>query len=168
MAITRALCATVIAAGVAVAAAIPASAAEPMQGVYNFNEAGVLPETWTIYPTCVPAGCVLHVVGETPGKGPESDAPPYEGDARPVNGIWTMTVNKIDGFACPDGGTGPSTDIYRFDDATLAGTHTITHSAVCGVQPGLTKAPFNLAFSGPLPIPVDQYPLICDFARQCF
>jgi hypothetical protein len=168
MTIIRALSAAVIAVGVAVASANPASAAEPMQGIYTYTQAGLGAATWTIYPTCVPAGCTLHVVGETLDKGPESDSPPYGGDARPVNGIWTLPVNKIDGWTCPDGSTAPSQDIYRFNDATLSGTHTVTHGQVCGQQPGLTKAPFTLAYQGPLPIPVNQDPLICDFARQCF
>lgn len=168
MRIISALGATVIAAGLAVASAIPASAAEPMQGVFTYTEPGAAPATWTIYPTCVPAGCELHVVGETPDRGPESDTPPYEGDARPVNGIWTMPVNKVDGFTCPDGTKAASIDIYSFDDATLSGTHTITHTATCGVQAGVIKSPFKLGLQGPLPFPVDQNPLICDFARQCF
>jgi hypothetical protein len=168
MTITRALSATVIAAGVALTLANPAWAAEPMQGFYTYTEPGAAPATWTIYPTCVPAGCVLHVSGATPDRGPESDDPPYAGDARPVNGTWTLPVNKIDGFTCPDGSKAPSTDVYRFDDATLTGTHTVTHGQVCGLQPGLTKASFALAFQGPIPFPVNQDPLICDFARQCF
>lgn len=166
--ITRALGVAISAAVVAVAWASPASAAEPMQGFYTYNEPGTASSTWTIYPTCVPAGCVLHVSSATPDKGPESDDPPYSGDARPVNGIWTLPVNKIDGFTCPDGSKAASTDIYRFDDATLSGTRTVTHGPVCGLQPGLTKASFTLAYQGPIPFPVNQDPLICDFARQCF
>ncbi|MBV9640372.1 MAG: hypothetical protein JO330_12545 [Mycobacteriaceae bacterium] len=168
MMIIRALGAAVIAAGLGVAWASPASAGETMQGLYTYNEPGVTPSTWTIYPTCVPAGCVLHVSSTTPDRGPESDDPPYSGDARTVNGIWTMSVNKIDGFTCPDGSKAASTDVYRFDDATLNGTHTVTHGPVCGLQPGLTRGSFGLTFQGPIPFPVNQDPLICDFARQCF
>ncbi|HME48781.1 hypothetical protein [Mycobacterium sp.] len=168
MTIIRGITAAVIAVGIAVASANPASASDPMQGIYTYTQAGVDPSTWTIFPTCVAAGCVLHVGGETPHKGPESDEPPYAGDARLVNGIWTMPVNKIDGFTCADGSKAPSTDIYSFDDVTLTGTHTVTHAAVCGTQPGLTKAPFTLAFQAPIPFPVNQDPLICDFAKQCF
>lgn len=168
MTIIRGITAAVIAAGFAVVSACPASASDPMQGIYTYTQEGRAPSTWTIYPTCVPAGCVLHVGGETPHKGPESDDPPYAGDARLVEGLWTLPVNKIDGFTCPDGSKAPSVDVYRFDDVTLTGTHTVTHGAVCGLQPGLTRAPFTLAFQAPIPFPVNQNPLICDFAKQCF
>lgn len=168
MSISRGLAAAVLTAGLAVATPAPASASDTMQGVYTYTQPGVPTATWTIYPLCVPAGCELNVVGETPHKGPESDQPPYEGNARTVNGIWTLPVNKIDGFTCPDGSKAPSVDIYKFDDVTLTGTHIVTHPAVCGVQPGLTTAPFTLAYQGPIPFPVDQDPLICDFAKQCF
>jgi len=52
---------------------------------------------------------------------------------------------------------------------TLAGTLTATNNAGCGVPAAMTKTPFTLAFDKALPIPVEQYPLICEPAglRHC-
>jgi hypothetical protein len=77
--------------------------------------------------------------------------------------------NKPEGFLCPDGSTAPTLNTYAFDDATLTGTHTSTHDAVCGVPPSMIKTPFTLSYEHPLPIPVERYPLVCEPAglRHC-
>jgi hypothetical protein len=172
MTITRGLSAAVIVAGVALGSASPAWAAEPMDGVYTFTAGGDPPATWTIYSTCVPVvgdlrvplylavGCTLHVASSTPNRISQQErAANFTENARLVSDRWSLTVDKPEGVLCADGSTAPSTDTYSFDDATLTGTHTITHNAVCGMQPGVSKEAFTLTFLGPPPIPVARYPL---------
>ncbi|RDH80194.1 hypothetical protein DVS77_02225 [Mycolicibacterium moriokaense] len=178
----RVLGAVVVLAAAALAAASPASADQVMEGDYTFDSPGLPSATWTIYPICVPTvgdlrvplelpvACTLKVVSATTSKTTfDLKNQNWGGDAKLTGGLWTLTTNKVDGFQCPDGSTAPTVDTYKFDDATLAGTHTSLHNAVCGVQPGMTKTPFTLAFAKPLPIPVDRYPLDCEPAglRLC-
>src|SRR5947199_102204 len=72
------------------------------------------------------------------------------GAARLTGGQWAYTVNLLDGFKCPDGGTAPELDMYKFDDLTMTGTHSISHNDVCGVPAGIESYPFTLAYSRPL------------------
>jgi hypothetical protein len=44
----------------------------------------------------------------------------------------------------------------------MSGTRTIKHADVCGLAPGMISIPFTMALKGPLPIPVEQYPLYCE------
>jgi hypothetical protein len=168
MTIGRGLAAAVVFAGVALGSASPASASDIMMGTYTYTQPGVLPATWEISPTCVRAGCDLHVTGSTPHHGPDSDSPPYGGVAWLVNDRWTMVVNTLDGTACPDGSRAASTNTYAFDDVTLTGTVTLSHPEVCGLQPAITRAPFNLTFVAPPLYPIDAYPQICDPWARCF
>ena len=71
---------------------------------------------------------------------------------------------------CPDGSMAPIMETFEFDDVTMSGTRTTTHSAACGLQPAMYKHPFILAFKEPVSIPVDRYPLICESGglRRCF
>ncbi len=180
--IARVLGIAVVLAGVSLGSAGPSSAAETMQGLYTYNAPGVPPATWTIYPICVPTvgdlrvplelpvACTLHVVSATKKAGThELDSLNFGGDARLTGGMWTMIVNRSDGFECPDGSTAPLLRTYEFDDVSLAGTLTATNNAGCGVPAAMTKTPFTLAFNKPLPIPVEQYPLVCEPAgnRLC-
>ena len=91
----------------------------------------------------------------------------FVGRARLTSDLWTFQVDKSDGVSCPDGSTAASTDTYAFDDVSLAGTHTSIHGDICGLQPAMTKTPFTLAFQGPLPNPVERYPLDCNEIGQC-
>jgi hypothetical protein len=91
----------------------------------------------------------------------------FVGRARLASDLWTFQVAKENGVACPDGTTAPSTDTYAFDDVSLTGTHTSIHGDICGLQPAMTKTPFTLAFQGPLPNPVERYPLDCNEIGQC-
>jgi hypothetical protein len=169
--IIRGLAVAVIFAGVALGSASPAAADEVLEGIYTFSQASEPPETWTIYPICVPVvgdlrvplylpvGCTLHVTSSS-GRG---------GDARLTGGLWTFTVTKA-GMKCPDGSMAPLTHTLAFNGEALTGMHTTIHDAVCGLQPGMVKEPFTLAFKEPLPIPVERYPLICEPGglRRCF
>lgn len=180
--IARLLGIAVVVAGAALATAGPSSADQVMEGNYTFKSPGLPSATWTIYPICVPTvgdlreplelpvACTLKVVSATPGRYTfELNNLNWGGDARLTGGQWAITTNNTDGFKCPDGSTAPTVDTYRFDDVTMTGTHTSLHNAVCGVPAGMTKAPFTLEFTEPLPIPVDRYPLVCEPAglRHC-
>ena len=52
----------------------------------------------------------------------------------------------------------------------MSGTRSVIHNDVCGLPASITNFPFTLAFSRPLPIPVDRYPLYCEPGglRRCF
>jgi hypothetical protein len=180
--IARLLSIAAILAGAALGTAGPSSADQVMEGIYTFNAEGSPSAEWTIYPLCtptvgdlrvpleLPVACKLKVVSATPGKyNFELNNLNWGGDARLTDGVWALTTNKTDGFQCADGSTAPTVDTYKFDDATLTGTHTSLHTAVCGAAPGMIKTPFTLAFEKPLPIPVERYPLVCEPAgnRLC-
>jgi hypothetical protein len=161
-------------ASVVLGFASPARADQVMEGVYSYNQGDVHAE-WTIYPICVPTvgdlrdnlelpvACVLHV----------SPAPVTlvnGGDAKLTSGLWEFSTNKKDGLQCADGSTAPIEETYKFDDATMSGTRSVIHNDVCGLPAGITNYPFSLAFSRPLPIPVDRYPLYCEPGglKRCF
>jgi hypothetical protein len=44
----------------------------------------------------------------------------------------------------------------------MTGTRNIAHTDVCGLQPGIITVPFTMSYQGPLPMPVEQYPLYCE------
>ena len=172
MMIIRGLAVAVVVAGAALGLASPAQADEVVQGIFTYSQEGKPPSKWTIFPICVPTvgdlrenlelpvACTLHVsssIGRT-------------GDARLTGGRWTFTLKDPEGVTCPDGSKAEVTENYAFDGNTLAGEVTSLHNPVCGLQAGMTKAPFTLAFKEPLPIPVDRYPLICEPGglRRCF
>jgi hypothetical protein len=62
--------------------------------------------------------------------------------------------------------------MYEFNTDSMTGTRTVTHAPGCnGELPAtMIKTPFTLAYKGPLDIPVDKYPLICEPGglRRCF
>jgi hypothetical protein len=174
MTITRLLAVAAAFASLVLGFASPARADQVMEGIYTYTQGDLVAE-WTIYPTCVPTvgdlrvnlelpvACTLHV----------SPNPSYvlnPGAARLTGGQWMYTVTKMDGFKCPDGGTAPVVDMYKFDDLTMTGTHSISHSDVCGVPAGIDVYPFTLAYKGPQSMPVDRYPLYCEPGglRRCF
>jgi hypothetical protein len=180
--IARLLGVVVVLAGVAVGTAGPSSADQVMEGIYTFNTDGMPPAEWTIYPICVPVvgdlreplelpvACTLKVVSATDNKSTfDLTNLNWGGDARLTGGQWTLTTRKEEGLQCPDGGTAPTTDTYKFDDVTLTGVHTSLNPTICGVPAGMKKTPFTLTFARPLPIPVDRYPLVCEPAgnRLC-
>jgi hypothetical protein len=159
----------VAAAAIFVCAALglagPANADQVIEGVYNYVPSDGQPGTWTIMPSCVPVvgdlrvplelpvACRLHVVASkgTPG-----------GDAYLTNGVWTIQTNDPQGMRCPDGTWAPTTGTVTFDDATLTGTRTVFHNDDCGLQPGKIDQSFTLSLRGPLPMPVERYPLDCE------
>ena len=185
MILARGLTAAVMALA-ALGTASPAKAlGPPPDGMYSFSEAGVPAATWKIYALCdAPSRqraipdftdplvamnlCALNVVSTTPRAiSRQEKLANYVGRARVTNDLWTFQVPWSDGVACPDGTTAESTETYAFDDVSLTGTHTSIHGDVCGLQPAMRKTPFTLAFQGPLPNPVERYPLDCNEIGQC-
>lgn len=165
--------ALVVLVGTALGLAGPAQAVQVMEGVYNYTAAEGESGTWTIYPTCVPVvgdlreplylpvGCKLHIAASGDLAG---------GDAVLVGGVWSFTTPKQEGMRCPDGSWAPTVETFKFDDATMTGTRSVSHNGNCGLQPGIINTPFTLSFNKPLPLPVDRYPLICEPGglRRCF
>jgi hypothetical protein len=171
---------------VAVGTSSPAQAlGPPPDGMYSFTEAGVPSATWKIYALCdAPSRqraipdftdpviaadlCALNVSSTTPRViSRQEKLANYVGRARLTSDLWTFQLPRSDGVLCPDGTTAASTETYAFDDVSLTGTHTSIHSDICGMQPAMTKTPFTLAFQGPLPNPVERYPLDCNEIGQC-
>jgi hypothetical protein len=158
----------------------------PPDGAYSFDQAGVSGVTWTITALCdQPSGtrnmndysdpvtwafqCALNVVSTTPEQITRADRlQNFNGRARLSSVLWTFQVNQPDGVLCPDGSTAPSTETYSFDDATLTGTHTTLHGAVCGLQPEMSMQPFSLHLVGPPPSPIQRYPLYCNAIAMCY
>ncbi|HZC89079.1 MAG TPA: hypothetical protein VE400_00140 [Mycobacterium sp.] len=186
MSTSRGLTAAAVMALVAFGTASPAKAlGPPPDGVYSFTEPGAPAATWKISALCdAPSRqraipdftdpviaadlCALNVTSTTSRViSHQEKLANYNGRARLTSDLWTFQIGKSNGVACPDGTTAPSTDTYAFDDVSLAGTHTSIHADVCGLQPGMTKTPFSLAFQGPLPNPVERYPLDCNEIGQC-
>ncbi|MGB8387898.1 hypothetical protein [Mycobacterium sp.] len=176
-----------VALGIALESGNPASAvAPPPDGNYSFDQAGVSGVTWTIAALCdQPSGtrnqadysdpvtwafqCALNVVSSTPEQITRADKlQNFSGRARLSSVLWTFKVEQADGLSCPGGGTAPSTETYAFDDATLTGTHTSLHGAVCGLQPAMSKQPFSLHLVGPPPSPIQRYPLYCNAIAMCY
>jgi hypothetical protein len=186
MGTSRGLTAAAVLALVALGTASPATAVgPPPDGLYSFSEAGVPPATWKISALCdAPSRqraipdftdplvamnlCYVNVTSTTSrviSRGEKLAN--YTGRARVTNDRWTFQVPRPDGVNCPDGSTAATTETYAFDDVSLTGTHTSIHGDVCGLQPAMTKTPFTLAFQGPLPVPVERYPLDCNEIGQC-
>lgn len=161
---------SVIAGGLGFAG--PADAEPVMTGVYTYQQEGLAPQTWSIYPTCVPTvgdlreplelavACNLHVEASSGTKGAEILT--RGGTARLTGGLWTYSTSAMEGMHCPDGSTASVTDTYKFDDVKLTGTRSVAHNADCGLAPGIETVPFTLTYQKPLPLPVTTYPLDCE------
>ena len=144
-----------------------------MEGVFDYTPAEGAPGTWSIYPSCVPVvgdlreplylpvGCRLKVVA-SPGL--------FGGDAVLVGGRWNFSGPRSKGIQCADGTWEPTLEEFTFDDATMSGTRSVSHSGACGTAPALINTPFTLAFKEPLAMPVNDYPLFCEPGglRRCF
>ena len=172
--ITRALAMAAAFASVALGFAGPARADQVLEGIYTYTQGDVVAE-WTIYPICVPTVGDLRQNLELPVAcnllvAPAPATEVNGGNARLTGGMWMFSTNKKDGLACPDGTTAPIQETYEFDDITMTGTRSVIHNDVCGLPASITKLPFTLAYSRPLPIPVDRYPLYCEPGglKRCF
>jgi hypothetical protein len=165
-----------LAIGAAVGVAGPAQAEQQvLEGVYVYTQADGLTGDMTMHPSCVPTvgdlreplylpvACRLWVQGFTGVQG---------GQARLANGVWAYTTSVQDGMKCPDGSTAPIVETYEFNTDTMSGTRTTTNIPACdgAVPANMVKTTFTLAYKGPLGIPVDKYPLICEPGglRRCF
>lgn len=178
---------TAVATGIALQSGEPAEAlGPPADGTYTFNEAGVSGVTWAISALCdQPSGtrnmndysdpivfamnCALNIMSSPSEQITAADKlQTFGGRARMSSMLWTFTIVKDAGVACPGGGTAPSTETFAFSDETMSGTHTTMHGAVCGMQPEMKKQPFSLALIGPLPTPMERYPLYCNGIAMCY
>ena len=119
-------------------------------------------------PLELPVACTLKVVSANPGKQTfELNNLNWGGDAKLTGDKWALTTNKADRF--PVSGRQHGThrrhlQVRRRD----AHRHPhVTHTAVCGAAPGMTRRRSRLR--SPLPIPVNRYPLVCEPAgnRLC-
>jgi hypothetical protein len=177
--ITRGLATAAVVVSAALGLAAPVQAQGDVkapgtpEGVYTVDIAGQGTTTWEIYPICVPTvgdlreplllpvACRLKV---TPaGRGGS--------EANQTGGRWTFMTNALEAIRkCPDGTEAKQDEIYSFDGVTLVGSLKVIHGAVCGEQPGMVEVPLTLTFKEPLPIPVTDYPLICEPGglRRCF
>jgi hypothetical protein len=143
----------------------PAQADQLLEGVYDYTPEQGDSGTYQIWPSCVPVvgdlreplnlpvACRLHMI---PSRGLTG------GDARLTGGVWEWTTTQPQGMQCPDGSWALTTETLKFDDLTMTGTRNIAHTGVCGLQPGIITIPFRMSYKGPLPIPVEQYPLYCE------
>ncbi len=178
---------TAVATGIALQSGEPAEAlGPPADGTYTFNEAGVSGVTWAISALCdQPSGtrnmndysdpivfamnCALNIMSSPSEQITAADKlQTFGGRARMSSMLWTFTIVKDAGVACPGGGTAPSTETFAFSDETMSGTHTTMHGAVCGMQPEMKKQPFSLALIGPPPSPIERYPLYCNGIAMCY
>ena len=161
-----------------IAVAAPAQAnpqQQVLEGVFTYQQEGLPAANWSIYPICVPVvgdlraeirdpvACVLHV-----SSAPAAVA--RGGDAKLTGGVWAYSVRTVDGLTCPDGGTAPIDETFKFDTRTMSGTRSISHGQICGLPATIDVKPFTITFKEPLPIPVTEYPLICEPGglRRCF
>jgi len=171
--IARGFAAAAIFACAALGLAGPAHADQLLQGVYNYTPDQGDSGSYEIWPSCVPVvgdlrqsldlpvACRLHM---SPSEGLTG------GDAYLTGRVWQWTSPKKEGMQCPDGSWAPTVETLKFDDLTMTGTRSISHTDVCGLAPGIVKIPFTMSYKGPLPIPVEQYPLYCEPGglRRCF
>lgn len=144
----------------------PAHADQLLQGVYNYTPQQGDSGSYEIWPSCVPVVGDLREPLNLPVACRLHFAPSEEtmtgGDANLVGGVWEFSSPKKEGMKCPDGSWGPTIETIKVDDTTMTGTREIRHTDVCGLQPGIISTPFTLSYQGPLPIPVEQYPLYCE------
>jgi hypothetical protein len=174
--IARVIAAAVLALGAAVGVAGTAQAEQQLlEGVYTYTQPDGLTGEVTIHPSCVPVVGDLREPLYLP-VGCRMWVQPFDGiqggQARLANGVWAYTTAVQDGLTCPDGSAAPIVETYEFNTDTMAGTRTTTNTPACdGAMPAnMIKTPFTLAYKGPLGIPVDKYPLICEPGglRRCF
>ncbi|MDA4086297.1 hypothetical protein MHAS_02493 [Mycolicibacterium hassiacum DSM 44199] len=101
--------------------------------------------TWAVS-HCVPAADDCVSISAIPA--PVAKAYHYVGQARLVDGRYTMTVDVPDGLRCGNvyfGPVIPTRDEYTWDAATLEGTLTSTFEIGCDGAPGGTISyPFRL------------------------
>jgi hypothetical protein len=172
------------AAVVAVGSAAPAAAiVPPADGTYTLNQEGAPPTKWVMQSVCIQAngtraqpdysdetiqseGCTLILSSSTGPQLAITNTPyDFSGRALLTGGLWTLQFDAKEAITCPDGSKADSTEKYAFDSATLAGTHTTIHGAVCGDgEAAMTKTPFTLSFDQGLQPPVvDRFPDHCDY-----
>ena len=138
--------AVLLSAGTVMSAA-PAHA-EPFFANYSLNIQGRYDfHTWTWAVTyCIPAAADCVQIKAIPM--PTAKAFEYSGDARLVDGRYTLAVDVPDGLRCGNvyyGPVIPTHDVYEWDAATLQGTLTSSFAQGCdGAPGGAFTYPFTL------------------------
>lgn len=122
----------VLAAGVALALAAPASADPSLGGTYSIV-GGDDEFSAAFTPACDVQGCTASVVSN---RG-------WTSVATLNNGRWNFDVTKPDGVVCANGNYANVVIAYSFDQTTLAGTLTADSNGEC---PGgqVTQVPVQL------------------------
>ncbi len=176
------LCAAVACAAVGTAAPAPAATVPPADGYYTYTEAGKPAATWAMQTVCSQPsgtraqpdysdvdiqtlGCIVNVTSTTRKRLTHDEKLlSVAGPTRLINGLWNLDLVLREGQICPDGSTALLQQQFEFSEVTLTGTRTTLWGTECGAQPGMTKAPFSLAFLGPLDPPADnRFPMQCDY-----
>lgn len=127
----------VIAAGVAVGVACPASAdpntfPDTLEGAYTYNGGGIT-RTWTFTPCG--SGCANVDAPSIPGS------PGFSGTARLGYGGYALTLVDFPGtIACPDGSSAPGNITYRWRPSFSGQADVWSTSGACGV-PGTKTYP---------------------------
>lgn len=109
-----------------------------IEGRYDFH-------TWLWAISRCPGDCLrIQAIPQ-----PNAKAFPYRGDARLVDGRYSLTVDVPDGLRCGNvyyGPVIPTRDVYSWDAATRSGTLESSFATGCDGAPGGTFTyPFSLA-----------------------
>ena len=140
----RGLSAAVVFASVAVAAAVPAWADAALNGTYNLAWNDGDQSVWVITSTCdTPSSCVAHVASDS-----SNGLSTWNGAARLANGLWSMAIDKPEGWLCNDGSKAPAHNEYSWDASTLSGTLAVNTGAICGVGPQTQTFTFTMSKVG--------------------
>lgn len=94
---------------------------------------------------CIPAADDCRSISGIPM--PVAKAFDYVGEARLVEGRYTMIVDVPDGLRCGNVYYGPivaTRDVYSWDAVTMQGTLTSSFAAGCDGAPGTLTYPFSL------------------------
>ncbi|MGE2728428.1 hypothetical protein ACQI4F_03045 [Mycolicibacterium vaccae] len=117
----------------------PTAYAEPFFANYSLNVEGRYDfHTWTWAVThCIPAAPDCAHIQAIPM--PTAKAFEYSGDARLVDGRYTLEVDVPDGLRCGNIYYGPviaTRDVYEWDAGTLRGALTSSFATGCDGAPG--------------------------------
>lgn len=120
---------------------VPPAQAEPFFANYSLNIEGRYDfHTWTWAVThCIPAAADCAHIQAIPM--PIAKAFEYDGDARLVDGRYTLEVDVPDGLRCGNvyyGATIPTRDVYSWDAGNLRGELRSSFAAGCDGAPGGT------------------------------
>lgn len=147
----------VVAAGVALGLAAPATAEEPSGpladpnalGTYTYESDAGESATWTVTP-CAQDSLHCVNVAETGN----SKRAPWNANAYWTVGSWILFVEQPDAVLCNDGSAEPGRNNYSWNATDLSGFASILSPGACGGDAASIAVPFDLTKTGePLRIP---------------